>query len=77
MRDTQRRPAFRPSATAAAAEHTPPTAPAEWRREAESHLRQAARALEVLGIVDGNCARDALIAYRIASRVRSDRLRAA
>jgi hypothetical protein len=49
--------------------------PAEWLREAEAHLRQAARALEVVGLVDGNCARDALIAYRLASRVRSDRLR--
>ena len=54
-----------------------PQAIADWRREAESHLRQAARALEVIGLVDGNAARDALIAYRLASRTRTDRLRGA
>lgn len=45
-----------------------------WLREAEAHLRQAARALEVVGLVDGESARMALIVYRLSSRLRTDRL---
>ena len=45
-----------------------------WYVEAEAHLRQAGRALEVLGLVDNEAARMALVVYRLASRVRSDRL---
>ena len=45
-----------------------------WLREAEAHLREAARALEVVGLVDGESARMAVIAYRIAQRIRTDRL---
>ena len=45
-----------------------------WLRDAEAHLREAARALEVVGLVDGESARMALIAYRLASRLRTDRL---
>ena len=45
----------------------------EWHVEAESHLRQAGRALEVLGLVDNESARLALVVYRLASRVRADR----
>lgn len=49
--------------------------PTTWLREAEAHLREAARALEVVGLIDHESARAALIAYRLASRVRTDRLR--
>ena len=49
--------------------------PAMWYIEAEAHLREAARKLEVVGLVDGEAARMALVVYRLASRVRSDRLR--
>ena len=44
--------------------------------EAEAHLREAGRKLEVLGLVDNEAARMALVVYRLASRVRSDRLTA-
>ena len=49
--------------------------PAMWYLQAEAHLREAARKLEVLGLIDNEAARHALVVYRLASRVRSDRLR--
>lgn len=51
--------------------------PTFWYGEAETHLRIAARKLEVLGLVDQEAARLALVVYRLASRVRTDRLAAA
>ena len=50
------------------------TGPGAWLLEAEAHLRQAGRALEMLGLVDQESARMALVAYRLASRIRSDRI---
>lgn len=47
--------------------------PGAWHVEAEAHLREAGRALEVLGLVDNESARLALVVYRLASRVRGDR----
>lgn len=52
----------------------PTTGPGAWHLEAEAHLRQAGRALEMLGLVDQESARMALIVYRLASRVRSERI---
>ena len=51
--------------------------PAMWYAEAEVHLREAGRRLEVLGLMDNEAARMALVVYRLASRIRSDRLAAA
>lgn len=48
-----------------------------WYVEAEVHLREAARRLEVVGVTDADAARLAGAVYRFASRVRSDRLAAA
>ena len=45
-----------------------------WYSEAEAHLREAGRRLEVLGLVDNEAARMAIVVYRLASRIRSDRL---
>ncbi len=45
--------------------------------EAEMHLREAGRRLEVVGVTDADAARLAGAVYRFASRVRSDRLAAA
>jgi hypothetical protein len=50
---------------------------AAWYAEAEANLREAARRLEMLGLVNQEVARMALVAYRLAARVRSDRLAAA
>lgn len=47
-----------------------------WYSEAEAYLREAGRRLEVLGLVDQEAARMALVVYRLASRVRTDRLAA-
>lgn len=41
---------------------------------AEEHLRSAGRLLEVAGVCDDESARMAQVIFRIASRVRSDRL---
>ena len=49
-------------------------APTVWYSEAEAHLREAGRRLEVLGLVDNEAARMAIVVYRLASRIRSDRL---
>ena len=48
--------------------------PSYWWSEAEAHLREAARRLEVVGLVDGEAARMALQTYRLASRCRTDRM---
>lgn len=53
--------------------NTTTVGPGAWHVEAEAHLREAGRALEVLGLVDNESARLALIVYRLASRVRADR----
>lgn len=63
----------RPDPTTAANTYGAPT----WWTEAEGHLRQAGRKLEVLGLVDGEAARMAVVVYRLASRIRTDRLAAA
>jgi hypothetical protein len=48
------------------------TGPGAWQLEAECHLRQAGRALEVLGLIDDESARLAGIVYRLAQRVAVD-----
>lgn len=67
-------PAIDPDAQQRKRRGAPPAMPAEWLAEAEASLRAAARALEVVGLTSPEAARSALIAYRLASRVRSDRL---
>ena len=47
---------------------------ATWHAEAETHLRLAARRLEVIGVTDAEAARMARVAFRLASKIRTDRL---
>jgi hypothetical protein len=53
-----------------------PTAPQRSTRwlEAEVMVRAAARRLEYLGVVDSEAGRTAKVLFRLASRIRSDRL---
>ena len=78
--DMARRRPSRADAHTAAADHDTPFVtsggPTFWYGEAEAHLRQAGRKLEMLGLVDNEAARMALVVYRLASRVRTDRLAA-
>jgi hypothetical protein len=79
--DNERRPLAEAGSAAAAADHdttsVTSSGPTFWYAEAEAHLREAGRRLEVLGLVDHEAARMALVVYRLASRVRTDRLAAA
>lgn len=79
--DRQQRPPVRSPESAAAMQshHTPPeyeTATVGgpvWYVEAEESLRDAGRKLEALGVTDPDAARLAGVAFRLASRLRSDR----
>jgi hypothetical protein len=65
-----------PPAHDAAPHSAAPTVTAHYLIEAEAALREAGRFLELIGTADTEAERLAGIVFRLASRVRSDRIEA-
>jgi hypothetical protein len=63
-----------PARTPPRSDHSASVGPPAFLIEVECHLRLAGRLLEHVGVSDTESARLAAIVFRLASRVRSDRL---